>query len=105
MAGLRVLLHIDVASGREAEFETLWQEHARYVNTVPGNRGQSLLRRTGQPGGYVVITDWTDEPTFREFEKSEAQQEYLKRLWPMRVSGMMVLTETVHSLPAATVDA
>jgi heme-degrading monooxygenase HmoA len=103
MGVLRVLLQIEVQPGREGEFEQLWLEHSGYIRTLPANHGQWLLRRTDLPNAFVVLTDWTDEAAFRAFERSEAQQAYLRRLWPLRVGGSMSLLTTVYELPAATV--
>lgn len=97
-AGLRVLLEIRIAPGREAEFEELWRGHAEHVRRLPDNHGQHLYRLTGTDGCYTVLTDWTDEPSFRAFERSDAQQAYLRRLWPMREGGAMSLLEPLHEL-------
>ncbi|MDX3377992.1 antibiotic biosynthesis monooxygenase [Streptomyces sp. ME02-6991-2A] len=100
-AGLRVLLRIRIAPGREAEFERLWLAHSATVRAFPDNHGQQLLRLTGEPGAFTVLTDWTDEPSFRAFEQSPEQQAYLLKLWPMRVGGEMHLLEPLHvSTPA-----
>lgn len=105
-AGLRVLLRIRVAKGHEAEFEELWRGHAETVRRFPDNHGQQLLRDTAEPGSYTVLTDWTDEPSFRAFERSAEQQAYLKVLWPLREGGEMRLLEPLHALsPAATAEA
>jgi heme-degrading monooxygenase HmoA len=96
--GLRVLLQIDVQPGREREFEELWREHAGHVRTLPENHGQSLLRRTDRPSGYVILTDWADEERFRAFERSPAQQAYLEKLWPIRAGGSMALLTPVYEL-------
>jgi heme-degrading monooxygenase HmoA len=98
-----VLLQIEVAAGRADEFEELWRAHSTHVNALPDNHGQALLRRTDNPCGFVILTDWTDEDSFRAFERSAPQQEYLKKLWPLRVGGSMALLTTVHELPPATV--
>ncbi|WP_019869949.1 antibiotic biosynthesis monooxygenase family protein [Salinispora oceanensis] len=95
---LRVLLQIDIRPGWEEDFERLWYGHARYVNRLGDNHGQSLLRRTDGAGGYVVLTDWTNEPAFRAFEQSPEQQSYLKKLWPMRQGGSMSLLTVVTEL-------
>ncbi|MFG3233941.1 antibiotic biosynthesis monooxygenase family protein [Streptomyces antibioticus] len=99
-AGLRVLLEIRIAPGRESEFEELWRRHAEEVRLLPDNHGQRLYRQAGLDGCYTVLTDWTDEPSFRAFERSDAQQAYLKRLWPMREGGAMSLLEPLHDLSA-----
>lgn len=98
---LRVLLTLEVEPGREGEFEALWAEHAEFVAALPDNFGQSLLRRADSGTGYVVLTDWADEPAFRRFEKSARQQEYLKRLWPMRAGGSMTLLHAVREVGKA----
>ncbi|MEV4875837.1 antibiotic biosynthesis monooxygenase family protein [Streptomyces cyaneofuscatus] len=104
--GLRVLLQIRITEGHEAEFEELWRAHAETVRRFPDNHGQQLLRRTGERGSYTVLTDWTDEPSFRAFEQSPEQQSYLKKLWAIRAGGQMHLLEAVHALsPAATAEA
>jgi heme-degrading monooxygenase HmoA len=101
--GLRVLLQIDVQPGREREFEALWREHSTHIRALPDNHGQWLLRRTDNRSGYVVLTDWTDEGAFRAFERSAPQQEYLKKLWPIRTGGAMALLTTVYELPPVAV--
>lgn len=104
--GLRVLLRIRIVPGREAEFEQLWRSHAQTVRRFPDNHGQQLLRLSGETGHYTVLTDWTDEPSFRAFERSAEQQAYLQRLWPMRAGGEMQLLEPLHELsPAAAAEA
>ncbi|MGC9668381.1 antibiotic biosynthesis monooxygenase family protein [Planosporangium sp. 12N6] len=99
---LRVLLQIDVQPGREREFERLWREHSSRIRELPDNHGQWLLRRTDDPSRYVVLTDWTDEESFRAFERSEAQQEYLRRLRPLRAGGGMTLLTLVDEQPPVT---
>ena len=44
----------------------------------------------------TVVTDWVDEPSFRRFEHSPRQREYLERLWPMRAGGTMAVLRTVR---------
>lgn len=92
---LRVLLSIEIHAGQQDEFEQLWWEHARTVANDSANLGQSLSVQTDSAANYVVITDWADEPAFRAFERSNAQQEYLKRLWPLRAGGSMTLLRTI----------
>jgi len=104
-AGLRVLLRIRISEGHEQEFEELWRGHAETVRRLPGNHGQQLLRTGGTKGDYTVLTDWTDEPAFRAFERSAEQQAYLNRLWPIRAGGEMHLLEPLHRLaPAGLVE-
>ncbi|MFI8089633.1 antibiotic biosynthesis monooxygenase family protein [Streptomyces sp. NPDC086080] len=103
---LRVLLRIRIVEGHETEFEELWRAHAETVRGFADNHGQHLLRAPGEHGSYTVLTDWTDEPSFRAFERSPEQQAYLRRLWAIRAGGDMQLLEVVHALsPATTAEA
>ncbi|MFI8520742.1 antibiotic biosynthesis monooxygenase family protein [Streptomyces sp. NPDC085481] len=102
LPGLRVLLRILITPGHEAEFEELWLAHAETVRRFPDNHGQQLLRQTGETGSYTVLTDWTDEPSFRAFERSDEQQAYLRRLWAIRAGGEMHLLEPLHRPAAET---
>ncbi|RCG25316.1 antibiotic biosynthesis monooxygenase [Streptomyces reniochalinae] len=97
-----MLLRIRISPGHEAEFEKLWAEHAETVRGFPDNHGQQLLRTRGRPGDYTVLTDWTDEPSFRAFEHSPQQQAYLTRLWAIRAGGEMQLLDVVRGLSPAT---
>ncbi|MEV4702081.1 antibiotic biosynthesis monooxygenase family protein [Actinoplanes sp. NPDC049316] len=99
---LRVLLQIEIQPEATERFERLWHDHAAHVATLADNHGQTLLRRTDRDDAYVVLTDWTDEPAFRAFERSERQQAYLKELWAIRAGGSMTLLDVVTDLvPAA----
>ncbi|CAI4166197.1 antibiotic biosynthesis monooxygenase family protein [Streptomyces albidoflavus] len=100
--GLRVLLRIRVAEGQEERFEELWRAHAETVRSFTDNHGQQLLRTRGERGSYTVLTDWTDEPSFRAFERSPEQQAYLRELWAIRSGGEMQLLDLVHTLSPAT---
>jgi heme-degrading monooxygenase HmoA len=97
---LRVLLRIEVQPGREDEFERVWRQHAEFVRGLADNRGQALYRDRAAGNAYVVETDWADEGAFRAFERSEPQQEYLRRLWPMRAGGSMALLTRLVALAA-----
>ncbi|MFI6903497.1 antibiotic biosynthesis monooxygenase family protein [Nonomuraea sp. NPDC050394] len=89
----RVLLDIQVRPGQEDAFERTWREVAEGIAAHPANRGQSLLR--GEDA-YYVITDWTDESAFRQFELSPAHVDNRARLAPYRTGGSMATMPTAH---------
>lgn len=104
---MRVILRMDIAPGREAEFEQVWLEIGRLIAGRAANRGQMLVRATeeaGHPveGGpvYYVLTDWADEASFREFELSAEHVEHRRRLAPLRTGGSMTVARVVHELGA-----
>ncbi|MDH6129113.1 antibiotic biosynthesis monooxygenase [Kitasatospora sp. GP82] len=97
---VRVVLRMEIAPGREAEFEAVWVEIGRLIAARPANRGQVLVRSTEEYGGrvYYVFTDWADEAAFREFELSAEHVEHRRRLQPLRIGGEMTVTRIVHDL-------
>ncbi|WP_432071012.1 NAD(P)-binding domain-containing protein [Streptomyces sp. AA1529] len=101
----RVMLRMEIHPGKEQEFEEIWRQVATGIAREPANRGQKLLRSVEDKSVYHVLTDWTDEPSFRAFELSEAHVENRRRLQPFRRGGEMAVTETVHELPPASAPA
>ena len=58
-----------------------WQGRIGSVITGhPANRGQWLLRSTEDASTYYVISDWVDEPSFREFERKHLVHSCLERV-------------------------
>ncbi|MBH1935799.1 antibiotic biosynthesis monooxygenase [Streptomyces sp. AV19] len=94
----RVMLRMDIAPGRERDFERTWERVARRIAAEPANLGQALARDVTESGVYHVVSDWTDEPAFREFERSEAHAGHRRRLRPFRLSGRMSVTRIVYEL-------
>ncbi|MEV0615339.1 antibiotic biosynthesis monooxygenase family protein [Nonomuraea sp. NPDC050404] len=94
----RVLLEIRIRPGRAPAFEETWLEIAQGIARHAANTGQCLLRSLEEPDTYVVISDWRDEPAFREFETSEAHQRNLALLRPYRTGGSMKTMRVVHTL-------
>ncbi|AUG78912.1 antibiotic biosynthesis monooxygenase [Kitasatospora sp. MMS16-BH015] len=97
---VRVILRMDIAPGREAEFEAVWLEIGGLIGAQPANRGQMLVRSAEEGEGqvYHVFTDWADEPSFRAFELSAEHVEHRRRLRPLRIGGGMTVTRIVHDL-------
>ncbi|GAB3153580.1 antibiotic biosynthesis monooxygenase family protein [Microbispora hainanensis] len=100
-AAFRVMLDMRVRPGTEADFERAWLEVARGVARHPANRGQWLSRSPGDESEgttYYVVTDWTDEPSFREFELSLEHVRNRALLQPYRNGGSMRTMHVVYEL-------
>jgi heme-degrading monooxygenase HmoA len=97
----RVLLRMEIRSGMGAEFEGKWLEVGTSVTEHPANRGQWLLRGAEEEDVYYIVSDWVDEPGFREFETSGRHVEHREKLHPYRSGGTMTTMEVVHHLPHA----
>lgn len=98
----RVLLRFEIHAGMERDFEQTWLEVGDVITAHPANRGQWLLRSAEEPCVYYVVSDWSDEPSFRSFEHSDEHVEHRQKLHPFRSGGSMTTMHVVHALaPAA----
>ncbi|MDA3647672.1 antibiotic biosynthesis monooxygenase [Saccharopolyspora indica] len=95
----RVMLRMEIKPGVEAEFERVWQEVGDSVTGHPANLGQWLSRSIDEEGVYYIVSDWIDEPRFREFETSEGHLVHRRKLHPYRSGGSMVTMHVVAHLP------
>lgn len=98
--GFRVVLRLQITPGREKDFEETWFQIGGRITGHPANRGQWLLRSGEEPSVYYIMSDWVDEPTFREFEHSRQHVEHRSRLHPYRTGGSMATMQVVYHLPS-----
>ncbi|AGL16614.1 antibiotic biosynthesis monooxygenase [Actinoplanes sp. N902-109] len=100
-ATFRVQLRMHIRPGMEADFERVWLEIGDGVTGHPANRGQWLAKDAENEGVYVIVSDWTDEASFRVFEHSEGHLRHRERLHPFRSGGDMSTMTIVAYLPSA----
>lgn len=98
----RVMLRLEIKPGMERDFERVWMEVGDSVTSHPANLGQWLGRDGEEKGVYHIMSDWVDEPSFREFERSERHLEHRKKLHPFRSGGSMSTMHIVAHLPGST---
>lgn len=94
----RVMLRMNIKPGAEADFERVWMEIGDAVTSHPANLGQ-WLSRSDEEGVYYIVSDWIDEPRFREFETSDRHLEHRQKLHPYRSGGSMTTMHVVAYLP------
>ncbi|WP_436494934.1 antibiotic biosynthesis monooxygenase family protein [Actinokineospora sp. HUAS TT18] len=100
----RVMLRMEINPGMEADFERVWTEVGDSVTSHPANLGQWLSRSQDEEGVYYIVSDWVDEPRFREFELSDRHLDHRQKLHPYRSKGSMVTMNVVaHLASSATV--
>ncbi|GAA0526049.1 antibiotic biosynthesis monooxygenase [Paractinoplanes ferrugineus] len=97
----RVLLRMEIRPGLEREFEETWYKVGHEITDQPANLGQWLCRSTDEQSVYYVISDWVDEPRFREFEHSPGHVEHRTKLHPYRTAGTMATMTVVHQMTGA----
>lgn len=91
----RVFLTVQVKPGREADFEAAWHEGSKAVTSQSANLSHLLARSTKDDNVYYVVSDWTDEATFRSFESSDEHIKHRERLHPFRDGGAMATMNVV----------
>ncbi len=97
----RVLLRMQINPGMCDDFERTWREVGDSVTAHPANLGQWLMRSAEEPDVYYIISDWVDEPRFREFEHSEAHVGHRTKLHPYRSGGSMTTMHVVCEMTGA----
>lgn len=93
----RVMLRMDIHPGMEADFERTWHAVGDAITADPASIGQTLSRGE-EDGVYYVVSDWTDEPGFRRFERSAEHVGHRTRLHPFRSSGSMTTMHVVYAM-------
>jgi heme-degrading monooxygenase HmoA len=94
----RVMLRMEIKAGVEDDFEQVWTEVGDSVTSHPANLGQWLSKSIDEPGVYYIVSDWVDEPQFREFEHSDGHLTHRQKLHPYRSGGSMVTMNVVAHL-------
>lgn len=83
----RVMLRMEIQPGAAEDFEREWRTGTEAVTGHPACVGQWLSRATDEENVYWIVSEWTDEPGFREFETSEAHLAHRAKLHPFRARG------------------
>jgi heme-degrading monooxygenase HmoA len=97
----RVMLRMHIRPGAEEDYERTWLKVGKAITDHPANIGQWLLRSNEEEGVYYIVSDWTDEARFREFERSDAHLEHRKQLHPYRTGGAMWTMRVVFQIRGA----
>lgn len=98
----RVMLRLQINPGMEDSFERTWVSVGDVITAHPANLGQWLSRSNDEGSTYYIVSDWVDEPRFREFEHSDEHVEHRTKLHPYRCGGSMVTMNVVAHLPSVT---
>jgi heme-degrading monooxygenase HmoA len=93
-APYRIMLTMKILPGRDREFEETWLTVGDRISRHPANLGQWFVRSQDEASTYFVVSDWTDEESFREYERSPKHEEHRKTLQPL-LAGVAMLTGTV----------
>lgn len=97
----RVMLRMQIHAGMEQQFEQVWRSVGSVITDHPANLGQWLSRSLDEDGVYYVVSDWVNEPRFREFEQSDQHVEHRTKLHPFRSAGSMTTMNVRYALTGA----
>lgn len=92
----RVALRMNTLPGKGEEFERAWVAGAGLIAKESANIGQWLSKSADEENVYYIVSDWTDEPRFREYERSERHLTHRSQLHPFRASGSMAVMNVIH---------
>lgn len=101
----RVMLRMEIKPGMGDQFERTWTEVGNVITDHPANLGQWLLKNAEEENVYHIMSDWVDEPRFRDFETSDAHVDHRKKLHPYRSGGSMTTAHVVVHLDGAATGA
>nr|WP_274598894.1 antibiotic biosynthesis monooxygenase family protein [Streptomyces albus] len=89
------MLTMTVKPGMADDFVKAWADNAPAVTGHPANRGHSLARSTEESDVFYIVSEWTSEREFREFENSPGHLEHRQRLHPFRSGGSITFLDLV----------
>jgi heme-degrading monooxygenase HmoA len=100
----RVALRMQIRPGQEQAFEEAWLAGADVITDQPANLGQWLFASAEETGVYHIVSDWTDEESFRRYELSDTHFVHRTKLHPYRESGSMATMTMVYAMAKEGAD-
>jgi heme-degrading monooxygenase HmoA len=94
----RVMLRMTIHPGMEQDFEETWHKVGNAITGHPANIRQWLSRDDAEKNVYHIVSDWTDEPSFRRFEHTDEHLEHRTKLHPFRSGGSMTTMHVVFEM-------
>ena len=77
----RIMVFAKIRQGEEAKFEAAYAEVTRKVKGTPGHISDELLRDTGEPGSYILLSEWQSKEAFLAWEDAPI---HMQTTTPMR---------------------
>lgn len=65
-------MNYQVIPGKEQEFESAFEGVANALNNAAGHEKSVLYKACKESGGYLIMSEWTDEIAYETFIRSEA---------------------------------
>lgn len=78
----RVLVFAQCPEGGAEALTRAYRQISHELDGTPGLLGNELLRSEGEPGGYVVMSEWQDVDAFRSWEQGVTHRRVTAPLRP-----------------------
>ena len=65
-------MHYDVIPGKAQEFETGFRDVVEGLKSAPGHIDSRLYQDVGEPGSYLILSQWSTKEDFEAFIHSDA---------------------------------
>lgn len=95
----RVMVFAKIKEGEEAKFEAAYAEVTAKVKGTQGHINDELLRRTDEPGSYVLLSEWESKEAFLAWEDAPIHMNTttpMRPYWAGRVER--VIYDVAHTL-------
>jgi heme-degrading monooxygenase HmoA len=77
----RVMVFAKIREGEEANFEKAFEAVTAKVKGTPGHIRDELLRTEGEPGNYILLSEWESKEAFLAWEDAPI---HMNTTTPMR---------------------
>lgn len=77
----RMMVFARIKPGEEEAFEAAFAEVTRKVKGTPGHINDELLREDGEPGSYILLSEWESKEAFLAWEDAPI---HMQTTSPMR---------------------
>lgn len=77
----RVMVFAKIREGEEKAFEAAYAEVTQKVKGTAGHIQDELLRDTGEPGSYILLSEWESKEAFLAWEDAPI---HMNTTTPMR---------------------
>jgi len=84
----RVLVFAKIKKGEEAAFEAAYAQVTVKVKGTPGHIRDELLREVGEPGNYILLSEWESREAFLAWENAPIHMATTKPMHPYWVGNV-----------------
>jgi heme-degrading monooxygenase HmoA len=92
---VRVMVRAQIREEDAAAFEAAFAEVTRKVRGTPGHVRDELLRAEGEPGSYILLSEWESRQAFMDWEDAPIHRQTTT---PMRPYWSGPVARTIYDV-------